>query len=434
MKTAKLFAKIIAIIMVVAILSTMFVGCESKSVMTYTVDGVTYTITENEYRTFMKIVKANVFTSYGISSAMDEYVWSIKINDETGETYEEYYSAYVENLMKSTLVEKYLFDKYDLELDSSTLEEYKTSIDTINANFGGKGAYKQYFGYTAKDYFDYYQTAIDKSAKILDLLYESDNALDPVTDEEVETYYNEKYSNYMVIYLDMNNSIAKDEDGNYIGLDSSSVEYKLAVNTDENGVVTIENLGRVDGKPIEHTHADGEVHVEGDEEVVITSFKMTALDEDGVAEKSNVPALIANAIENGEDFKSLALKYSDSYVTFKFEDGVYVTENGYIVNNEAVMSAARKLEIGENTGSIEVSDGKYVYIIKRVPLAEKAYLEEEYEDLFASFEDDVMYDKYQKVVDTYINGIVVDEETLSKFTMKDTFLTKYVDSANNSTY
>ena len=72
--------------------------------------------------------------------------------------------------------------------------------------------------------------------------------------------------------------------------------------------------------------------------------------------------------------------------------------------------------------------------MKRVPLAEKAYIDEEYEDLFVSFEDDVMYDKYQKVVDTYINAIVVDEETLSKFTMKDTFLTKYVDSVNSSTY
>lgn len=415
MKTSKIFCKVLALVIVAAMLVCMLASCSSKKLMTLEIDGKEYSVTADEYKTFMTIVKMNVYLNSLSSSAAESYLWKAKFDDD--QTYEEYYSEYVQKVMKTTLVEKYLFDKYDLKLSDATLAGYKESMKSDISNAGGAGAYKQYYGYTAKQYYDYYKKAADMSNAIIDHLYEGDNALYPVTDDEKEAYYNEHYSGYMIIYLDMNNAIAKDDDGNYIGLDSSKNEYKISVNVVD-GELKMENLGRVDGEEMK-------------DDVTITSFKTEALSEDDVKTKSNLPELIIDELDAGADFKELALKYSDDYTSYLYSNGVFISDTGYIVNNDDVMDPVRELEIGENTDAISISDGKYVYIVKRIELKEKAYDSEEYEDLFSSYSEDVMYDKYDNYIDEYFDKITVDTDAVSEYTMASTYLSKYVDDFYN---
>ena len=74
--------------------------------------------------------------------------WATTTDD--GETYEEYYKNLILEQTKSILVEKYLFDVNGLSISSDKLAGYKSNIKTQNSYYGGKGAYKQYFGYTAR--------------------------------------------------------------------------------------------------------------------------------------------------------------------------------------------------------------------------------------------------------------------------------------------
>ena len=414
MKKVKNSIKIAALVLALTMVACIFASCGPKTVMTLTVDGKTYTANETEYSTFMKISKMNFYLSNGYSTQLDSIIWNITAHED--ETFDDHYTEDVRNLVKTTVVEKYLFEKYGLKLSDETLAGFKSGVKTLNTNYGGRGAYKRYFGYTAQNYYDYYQTALEKSEMIIDYLYKGDNAIDPVTDADLEKYYNEKYSGYMFIYLDMNNAIEKDDDGNYIGLDSSDNKYMLKRIDGEDGAVMFENIGRVDGKEADL------------DKVEIVSFSTVELDEDGVSDKATLPEKIIHELDEYDgDFKALALEYSDDYNTYRFENGVLISDSGYIVNNDSVMDAVRALEVGEHTEAIAVSDGQYYYIVKRIELVKDGYKSAEYEDLFEGFEDTVIYDKYDKVIDEYANKIVVDEEIVSKYKMSTTYLTEYVD-------
>lgn len=415
MKTAKTYLKITAFVLALAMVVMILASCGKKNaVMTLEVDGKTYTVTEAEYDTYMKIIKSNFYISNGYSSQVDSVIWQISINDE--ETYDEYYTTYVKEIAKTNVVEKYLFDKYGLKISDATLAGYKETVNKLNESYGGRGAYKRYFGYTAQDYIDYYTKATERSNLILNYLYKGENAVDPVTETDKEEYYKEHYSNFSFIYLDMNHKVEKDDDGNYIGVDSSSNKYILEIKKDENGVVTIENKGRVDGTETDLT------------KVTITGFSMVELTEEEVNEKATLPDKIIKELdENGAKFKDLALEYSDEYTTFVYENGVVISDTGYFVANESVMKPSRELEIGAHTEPISISDGGYVYIVSKGEIPGKAYEEEEYKDLFSDYDDTVMYEKYQTVLDEYLEKIVLDETTLSKYKMSTTFLTAYVD-------
>lgn len=417
MKTAKTFIKITAFVLVLAMALAVLASCGKKNaVMTLEADGKTYTISEAEYDTFMKIIKANFFISSGYSSSLDSIIWNISIGEDGNETYDDHYTEYVKEIVKTDLVEKYLFDKYGLKISDATIAGNKENVKKLNDSYGGRGAYKRYFGYSAQDYIDYYDLSMERSDLIIKYLYEGENAVDPVTDADKKALYDEDYEAYMFIYLDMNNKIEKDDDGNYIGIDSSNNKYILEIKKDEDGKVTIENKGRVDGTETDLT------------KVTITGFSMVALTEEEINEKATLPDKIIHELdENGGDFKSIALEYSDEYTSFLYENGVVISSTGYFVANDSVMNPSRELEVGEHTEPISVSESKYFYIVKKIEKPEKAYEEEEYKDLFTSFENTVMYDKYQKVLDEYLDKIVYDETILKNYKISTTYLTPYVD-------
>ena len=422
MKSSKIITRVVVAVLIFAMAVTILASCGSKAVMTLEIDGKKYTVTESEYSTFMTVNKMLLFSNNNWPRLYDQIVWTM--ND----TFESDQNSQIRELMEDVVVEKYLLDKYGLSLSAATLAGYKENIKKANNDAGGPGAFKQYYGYTAKQLYDYYQTWYDGRQLLLSHLYTGANATDPVTDEERETYYKENYKGYMYIYLDMNNKLAKvenpDGDDFYIGLDSSNVEYKLSIKINDEDNVDIENLGRVDGKEVEDIS-----------KVEIVSLKSEALTDEEKEEKSNLPdAIIADLDEGKETFKELMLKYSDDYVSYLYENGFMVNKDANFISNTDVMTAVNKLEVGEYTSAIGVEESKKYYIVNRIELAEKPYADEdgEFADLFTSFEDLVIYEKFDTLLHSYKDKIVVDEKAVEKFKMSTTFLSKAITNGSTS--
>ncbi|MCQ2436278.1 MAG: hypothetical protein MJ101_05170, partial [Clostridia bacterium] len=159
----------------------------------------------------------------------------------------------------------------------------------------------------------------------------------------------------------------------------------------------------------------------------IVAFKTVKLTESEITEKSYFPQAILDKAAEGTEFKDLMLKYSDSILSYVYADGVMIHKDGYFVNNETVMSAARALEIGKVSDAVSISDGEYQYIIKRIPLAEKAYEDEKFADLFTDYKDVVVDAKYEELTKPYTEAVIVDSDTIGKYTMKGIYTAPVLD-------
>ena len=156
MKKGSLILRLLAAALVACLIISAFAACGSaKTLMSVTKDGKTYTISTDEFSLLMKIKKLDICCSMLVTRSRDTASYWATTTDD-GETYEEYYKNLILEQTKSILVEKYLFDVNGLSISSDKLAGYKSNIKTQNTYYGGKGAYKQYFGYTAADYYNIY--------------------------------------------------------------------------------------------------------------------------------------------------------------------------------------------------------------------------------------------------------------------------------------
>lgn len=386
MKTTKLILKVIALALAVSMILPFVTSCSGKTVMSFTADnGKTYTISESQLEFLMMYTKAQALMNLGVSTTYDtaDALWNVSYDDTL--TYDAYYTQFVFDTLKSMLVEQYLFEKFNLSYDEETLASRKKTLKEAVKDRGGIGAYKQYWGYTDAQMLDYYYAQLRAEA-IQEYLY-GENGVEKVTDEDKENFYNDNYVGYQIILLDMKNKVVVDEEGN---------------------------------KKRKTTTTEGEV-------VEQNSYETEALTDEEVEEKALLPKLILDKLEAGEDFWSLAKLYSDTYVTEQYPYGVFVLKDSSPVNDATVTEAVKKLEVGQHTEALSVSEGAYTYIIKRIPLYEKVYEDDLYAELFKSYDDTVKYDKYEKYLEGYVEIIVVPENLATKYSMANTYTTPYVD-------
>ena len=153
-------------------------------------------------------------------------------------------------------------------------------------------------------------------------------------------------------------------------------------------------------------------------------------DEARKTEKEELEDVILQQLKDGADFKELALKYSDEFLTSHYENGYMVS--GDLISDDTAIKAIEKLEVGQYTEeAISISSGKYIYIIKRIELTEKAYThaeedaeETEYADVFANYRTTVKNYTYSELLKEYAKSIVVNTTVIEKYSMKDTYLAK----------
>ena len=188
MKKRSLFLKLLAAALCACILVAVLAGCGSaRTLMSLTIDGKTYTIDTDELELLMKIRKLDICCASLVTRSTDNSsFWGKETED--GETYEEFYKNLVMDQMRAVLVEKYLFDVNGLSISEDKIDGYKSSIKTQNELYGGRGAYKQYFGYTASDYYNVYMMMVARSEAVSEFLC-GENGEYKVTAEDLETYY-----------------------------------------------------------------------------------------------------------------------------------------------------------------------------------------------------------------------------------------------------
>ncbi len=390
MKTTSIITKIVATALALCFALCVLVGCggSNSAAMTLTKDGKTYVITEAELGLLMKIRKLDYCCQLYITTSVDTpELWADYADDEQTQTYGQFYTSQIHLQTQSILAEKYLFDLYGLELSKDTLDGFKTSAKTAATNYGGKGAYKQYFGYTAEQYYDTYMPMVERSEALVEYLY-GENGVEKVTADEKETYFNDNYVAYQFIMLDMTTGVKVDENGDRV----------RKTDTDEDG-----------------------------NEILLDEYETVTMTEDEKAEKQLLAKLILTELEKGASFEELVMKYSDDYASVKYIDGAYALKDGTFIN-ATVTQAIEGLEIGEVTPeAISVSSDAYQYIVKRVELVEGAYENDTYADLFEDFEDTVQFAKYEEKLNAILEEIVVDTTVTAKYTIEDTFLSSYAD-------
>ncbi len=356
----------------------------AAAVLPVTKDGKTYTISTDEFSLLMKIKKLDICCSMLVTRSRDTASYWATTTDD-GETYEEYYKNLILEQTKSILVEKYLFDVNGLSISSDKLAGYKSNIKTQNTYYGGKGAYKQYFGYTAADYYNIYMMMVARSEAVVDFLF-GENGSQKLTAEDLETYYKENYVGYQFIMLDMENKVKLDEEGNRI----------IAKEEDSEG-----------------------------NEVDSDSYETEALTDEEKETKQTLVQAILDELAEGASFEDMIAKYSDAYYSVEFPEGMFVLKDGTFLST-TITEKIKDLEIGEYTEEA-IESNKCQYIVKRVELKDKVYEDEKYLELFEEYEDTVKYDKYENYIETFFDDITVDEAVAAEYTVADTYLSKYAD-------
>ncbi len=395
MKNPTIITKLAAFALVLCMAVTMFASCSGSNdtVMSMNIDGKSYTIDENEFSLILTIKKLDYCCNMYMPRYLDtEETWAEKVEDGTQRTLEQYYMDMVLEQTKAVLIEKYLFDKFGLTISDETLKEHKDAEKEAIQYLGGKGAYKQYYGYTAERYYGTYMQMVARSEAVLEHLM-GENGEMKVTDENLKKYYEDNYVGYQYIMLDMENKVVLDEDGNRVRETTTS-----------------------------KNDAGEEVTTEKD------SYKTEKLTDDEKSEKQNLAATILAELEAGTaTFEDMIAKYSDDYYSVAYPEGLFVLEEGTFLYAD-VDKEAKELEIGEYTDkAISANSAKEQYIVKRVALKDAVYSDETYADFFESYEDTVKYDKYEEHIKTFHENVTVNEAIAGRYTIADTFLSEYAD-------
>lgn len=299
-------------------------------------------------------------------------------------------------------------EKFGLEHDAEEINELKQQYKNLVKSAGGKGAFKKQYGWTSDQMYAY-DVALKNNTAVRDYLYNEETGVEKVTDEELEEYYKENFYQYLMIMIDTTQDVAKDKDGN-----------KIYIVYDK------------DGNEVEETNISEEYLTEKEYTLAYTYKYEEITDDERTEEKASLADVILAELEGGADFQELALKYSDEFLTEYFERG-YIVE-GDLMSDEDAKEAIDALEIGDYTKTaISLESGKYVYIIKRVELEEKAYEDayedaedKEYAELFEDYYTTVSDHKYEHFLEEYVNAVVVNEEIVGNYTMATTKLSPLI--------
>lgn len=404
MKRTGKFVKILSLVLCVAMLMLTLASCgKGDNVLTFTADGKEYTLTESEFDFMMMYRKYQIFYANSYPSYYDSLLWS----EDTDASIKEV----IVDTAKTIIVEKYLMEKYGLEIDSAELKKLKDEYKTTVKGIGGEGAFKKYYGWSSDQMYEY-DVAIKNNAMVRDYLYNAETGIDKVTEEELEEYYNANFNQYQIIMITTTQDISKDEEGNkqYLAYDKNGKE------------VTVTDISEEYLKEKEYTLA--------------YSYKYVDLEE-GSERKEEKTALVDEILaelKDGADFKELALKYSDEFISEYFADG-YIIE-GDLISDEAAIKAIDALEVGEYTETaISLESGAYYYIVKKVALTEKAYThanegaeDTTYAELFSEYTTTVEDHKYEEFLEEYIAAVVVNEEVLGTYSMATTKLSPMIEA------
>jgi hypothetical protein len=253
-----------------------------------------------------------------------------------------------------------------------------------------------------------------RSKLVMDKIYEKT----PLTDEQLDEYYKENFKQYIIILINKEEDIKyeKDSDGEYV-LDDNGNKKPFYVVYDESGST-------------KYVTDISKEYLEEKKYTLAYSYQYEKItDETRKSAKAELADEILAKLEAGASFEELAMEYSDEMLTHYYKPGYMV--DGDLISDDVARKAIKDLEIGEYTKDSFVISSKYEYIVKRVELTEKAYThadedaeDKTYADLFGTYVDAVESKKYSDMLEEMSKSAAVNTAVTSKYTMKDTFLSK----------
>lgn len=334
-------------------------GCASReTAMSY---GKTQ-ISENVFRYWLSYYKNTFLNTY---KDLTNTVESFQMVLENGQTAEEYlYAQTIENV-KMTLICMELFRENELRLPETLEKQIDDYVDDILKEYasGSKktlNAALATYGINIDMLRQIYRDQ-EKSGVLFDYMY-GNNGTTPVTEDEYDAYYEENYCHIRHIYVNNQYYYVTDENGNSV--------------FDEKGSVKT---------------ADMDTEMREQKQVVIDA--------------------IDAALANGTDFETVYEKYSeDKY----YKNGYYLTYDIDFIDE--VVDAAFSLSIGE-WQKVESEYG--VHYIKRLPLDDHAYTDEENADFFPDYETTVKSELFVAYIRSFLPDVVCNEEVIQRYTMTD---------------
>lgn len=340
--------------------SALLTSCRSggEAVLSYG-DSV---ITDNQFTYYLATYKNVYLSTYSDVEDSEEFYTSVLPDGRTGEEY--LFDQTLENVSMS-LVSMELFDKNGLVLDQSITASIDSYIQSFIDDYAGgdKKALNSKlaeYGININMLREIYLNE-EKGTALYDYLYGDEGTIG-VTEEDMDTYYQENYVRLRHIY----------------------VNNKFYYETTEEGYASYD----ADGNMITHPY-EGEA----------------------LEEKNAVIASIEAAIEAGTDFEEIYTMYSEDQY---YKNGYYLTRQTDFIDE--VEESAFHLAVGEYA---KVESDYGTHYILRLELDERPWEDEANADFFDTFEDDVKYKLFVEYVGQYLPDVVRNEEKLAEYSVQD---------------
>jgi len=335
----------------------LFASC-GKSADAMTCGGCA--ISENEFRFYLATYKARFAQTYS-DFKDNEAFYRQTIGDGTAEEF--LFETVIKNVSYS-LLSDVLFRQYGLSLSSSVTAEVDGYVDSFLNDYadGNRNALNQALGEYGVNIKLFREILLrdERATAVYNHLY-GQNGIIGINDDDRQAYLEENYARVRHIYV--NNA--------------------YVYSTDANGRPVYDENGQQEKTPL-------------------TGEQLEA--------KNALVAAIDEALASGEDFDSVYEAASeDKY----YSEGYYLTRNMDFV--EGVVRSAFDMEIGEWT---KVESNVGVHYIKRLPLGDKPWADENCADFFPDYDEDVSSALFTDLLDGMMDQIEYNDALLSGYSVE----------------
>lgn len=210
-KLKKTASRLLCLLLLILVFVPVFSGCNKNKVL-YELGE--HTITEKEYVYLMGMFKKQLIVSINSSLPSNEKLTeeSLTVENQNGVSYNSFlYQTYRESFEQSILTLLYsqlLFDEYGLELTEDERLTINSTAAAIVAYYG-ESTLKDY-GFDGETLRSVYEKQF-KENKVRQYILGENNS--NITDEQIESYYQNNYLRYKMIIINTEYKLHKDSNG-----------------------------------------------------------------------------------------------------------------------------------------------------------------------------------------------------------------------------
>ncbi len=358
------FLKLVALILIFAVLGSFLFGCGNQNRTVLANDGIKIDQTAYEYWYIQ--LKDYYVDSYA-DLVDDISLWNSKM-PEMDVTYGEYIDTKIRTQIEYYLAGNVLFDRYDLSLSKTVIENIETDIDDgINA-FGSRAKYDAYleerYSVNSRE-LRKIKVMEQKFLAVYNYLYNSESGIEKATDSEISEFYTNNYVRIKYYMVLKNYDYVYDQEGNRV----------------------VEN----------------------------NAYKTVELDEAGKLENKQHAEEVYAAIQNGENMDVYLNKYFGD-LAIKFPNGYYVLNNETYVAafTSTIIKPAFELEI--NGVALCENEDAY-FVVQRLDLIDNAYLgsdQAQFESIASDAVEKKFIEKFEGIIETIErNNDLIDQYSVT---------------------